>query len=143
MEKFQKRSISQRWDELQPTKAVLVWACVGSVAATLIIGFSWGGWVTGGTAKTMAANASEGARGELASVICVEEFMSGPDAAVQLAALKELSSSYRQRQFVEEGGWATMPGTDSATRQAADLCAKELANREIGQTASAAAPIAQ
>ena len=40
----------------------------------MIIGFSWGGWVTGGTSQTMAATAGNVARGELASVICVEKF---------------------------------------------------------------------
>ncbi len=135
MGQYGKRSLSQRWDELQPSKAMLAWACAGSIAATLVVGFSWGGWVTGGTARTMAADAGDEARGQLASVVCVENFMASPDAAVQLAALKEISSSYQQRQFVEKGGWATMPGEDSAVRQAADLCAKALASRQIGQTA--------
>ena len=92
MEKNQKRSISQRWDELQPSKTMLVWACVGCIAATMVVGFTWGGWVTGGTARGMAGTAGDEARGELASVICVESFMAAPDAAVQLAALKELSA---------------------------------------------------
>ncbi len=135
MRQNEKRSIGQRWDELQPSKTVLGWACVATVAATLVVGFGWGGWVTGGTARTMAADAGNEARGELASVICAESFMASPDAAVQLAALKEIDSSYQQRQFVEKGGWATMPGEDSAVRQAADLCAKALASRQIGQTA--------
>ncbi len=132
------RSLGQRWDELQPTKTMLAWACAGSIAATLVVGFSWGGWVTGGTAQEMAGDASDEARGQLASVVCAESFMAAPDAAAQLAALKELSGSYQQRQFVEKGGWAVMPGKDAADRQdaadrrAADLCAKVLADREIG-----------
>ncbi len=137
------RGLSQRWDELQPSKTMLVWACVGSIAATLIVGFSWGGWVTGGTARGMAGTAGDEARGQLASVICVENFMAAPDAAVQLAALKEIDSSYQQRQFVEKGGWAVMPGEDSSDRRGADLCAKVLANLEIGQAASVSPPTAQ
>ena len=44
-----KRSVGQRWSEAQPTKTV-AWCCVASAVLTMIVGFSWGGWVTGGTA---------------------------------------------------------------------------------------------
>jgi hypothetical protein len=70
----QKRSIQQRWNDLQPTKTMLFWSCLGSVVVALIVGFTWGGWVTGGTARDMAATAGDESRGELASVICVEKF---------------------------------------------------------------------
>ena len=149
MGRYGKRSLGQRWDELQPSKTLLVWACVGSIAATLVVGFTWGGWVTGGTARDMAGDASGEARGQLASVVCAEGFMAAPDAAAQLVALKGLSGSYQQRQFVEKGGWAVMPGKDAADRQdaadrrAADLCARVLADLETGQAASVSPPTAQ
>ncbi len=131
-----KRSLSQRWDELQPSKAMLAWACAGSIAATLVVGFTWGGWVTGGTARDMAGDAGDEARGQLASVVCAESFMAAPDAAAQLAALKGLSGSYQQRQFVEKGGWAVMPGEDAPDRRAVDLCTRVLAAWEPGETAA-------
>ncbi len=137
------RSIRQRWDDLQPSKTMLVWSCVGSVVVALVVGFTWGGWVTGGTARGMAETAGDTSRYELASVICVERFLAAPDAAAQLAALKELSGSYQQRQFVEKGGWAIMPGADSPDRRGADLCAKVLADLEIGQAASVSPPTAR
>jgi hypothetical protein len=127
----QKRSIQQRWNDLQPSKTMLVWSCLGSVVVALIVGFTWGGWVTGGTARNMAETAGDESRWELASVICVEKFLAAPDAQAQLVELKAIDSSYRQRQFIEEGGWAVMPSTDEATRQAADLCAKVLTSLEL------------
>jgi hypothetical protein len=78
----------------------------------------------------MAETAGDESRWELASVICVEKFLAAPDAQAQLVELKAIDSSYRQRQFIEEGGWAVMPSKDEATRQAADLCAKVLTNLE-------------
>jgi hypothetical protein len=132
-----KKSIQQRWADLQPTKTMLFWSCAGSVVVALVLGFTWGGWVTGGTARSMAATAGDESRYELASVICVEKFLAAPDAQAQLASLKAIDSSYRQRQFIEEGGWAVMPSTDQAARQAADLCAKVLANLEPDQPAQA------
>ena len=125
-----KRSIQQRWDDLQPSKTMLFWSCAGSVVVALVVGFTWGGWVTGGTAQDMAQTAGDDSRYELASVICVEKFLAAPDAQAQLTELKAIDSSYRQRQFIEEGGWAVMPSKDKATRQAADLCAKVLTNLE-------------
>ena len=52
--KWEKRSVGQRWSEARPTKTVAFWSCVASVVLTMIVGFSWGGWVTGGTARTTA-----------------------------------------------------------------------------------------
>ena len=74
MQNTTKQSLAQRWEDYQPTKSMLAWACVATAVATMIIGFSWGGWVTGGTSRTMATTAGDAARAELASVICVEQF---------------------------------------------------------------------
>jgi hypothetical protein len=133
----QKRSIGQRWDGLQPSKTMLVWSCAGCVAVALVVGFTWGGWVTGGTARDMAESAGDTSRYQLASVICVEKFLAGTDSRTQLAELKSISSSYRQRQFIEDGGWAVMPNKDKAARQSADLCAKVLTNMELDEAAAA------
>jgi hypothetical protein len=132
-----KRSIGQRWDALQPSKTMLVWSCAGCVAVALVVGFTWGGWVTGGTAQKMAGTAGDTSRYELASVLCVERFLEAPDAQAQLAALKAIDSSYAQRQFIEDGGWATMPSKEKAARQTADLCAKVLSNLEPDKSAEA------
>jgi len=127
MSELKKAAFSQRWSQSQPSKTMLVWACIGSVAATLVVGFTWGGWVTGGTARNMASDAGSESRYELASVICVEKFLDAQDAKAQLTALQAIGSSYKQRQFVEAGGWAVMPNKDKAARESADLCAKVLA----------------
>jgi len=128
----QKQSLSQRWEEYRPSKTALFWSCAASVAATLIVGFAWGGWVTGGTASQQAEQAANAARAELAAVVCVERFVKGAEAGVQLAALKNLgNSTYRQRKFLEDGGWATIAGGERPISGAADLCAKRLVELEI------------
>lgn len=66
-----KTSIFQRFDTYQPSKAILGWACVATAVATIIVGFNWGGWVTGGSSVQAATAAGKIARGELASAICV------------------------------------------------------------------------
>ena len=136
MPEQKKWSLQQRWDGLQPSKTMLVWSCVGSVAVALIAGFTWGGWVTGGTARDMAQDAGEQSRYELASTICAERFMAAADAKAQLTALQAIDSSYRQRQFIDEGGWATMPGQEKGARETSELCAAVLDKLEL-ETAAA------
>lgn len=122
-----KTSITQRFDSYQPSKTLLVWACVVTAIATMIIGFSWGGWVTGGTSNKAAAAAGDVARGELASSICVERFNAAPDAATKLTEFKAITDGYKKRQFVEAGGWATMPGQKTADSRSVEGCATALA----------------
>ena len=139
MQQEQRRTLSQRFQQYRPSKTALFWACAGSVVVATIAGFSWGGWVTGGSAQDMAEDSAAQARQELAAVVCVDRFMAAPDAGVQLTALQEITSSYAQGKFVQEGGWATIVPASSPTdykaraddRKAAGLCAEELAKREI------------
>jgi hypothetical protein len=139
----QHQTLSQRFQEYRPSKTALFWACAGCVIVATVVGFTWGGWTTGGSARDMAEDSAAQARQELAAVVCVERFMAAPDANLQLAKLQEITSSYQQSKFVEEGGWATIvPASSTADRKAsaaasaddrkaAGLCADELAKREM------------
>ena len=127
MHNSSKRTLSQRWDDYQPTKSTIVWACIGAVVAAIIVGFSWGGWVTGGSSRMAATRAGDVARGELASAICFERFNAAPDAAARLVEFKAITDSYKKRQFVEAGGWATMPGQTTPDRRGAEACSAALA----------------
>lgn len=115
----------QRWDNFKASKAVLFWACVGSVVATLIIGFGWGGWVTGRTADQMAAQAGSNARAQLAAAVCVDRFRKGPDATAQLASLRE-SDSWKRDRLIDDGGWTTLAGMSTPVAGAASLCVQRL-----------------
>jgi hypothetical protein len=128
-------TMSERFQEYSPSKTVLFWSCAGCVVATMIVGFTWGGWVTGGTAEEMAADAVDQGRAEIAAAVCVEEFMQQADAGVQLASLKEISSSWRREDFVEEGGWAMIAGEEYD--DAAELCADHLIEMEAPTTQEA------
>jgi hypothetical protein len=104
-------------------------SCLGFVVLTIIVGFTWGGWVTGGTAKEMAETAAAEGRAELAAAICVERFWEAPDAQAQVAALKE-ESTWRQGDFIEDGGWVTLACMAEPVPEAGDLCAKRLVAME-------------
>jgi hypothetical protein len=142
MQQHQDQTLSQRFQQYRASKTALFWACAGSVIVATIVGFSWGGWTTGGSAREMAEDSAAQARQELAAVVCVDRFMAAPDANAQLAELQEITSSYQQGKFVADGGWAIIVPASSPTdyttrtddRKAAGLCAAELAKREISAT---------
>lgn len=101
-------------------------AAAGAVA-TLIIGFNWGGWVTGGSAKEMAQRSSTSAVIAALSPICVDKFQRSAEAAANLTELRKVSS-YQQGAFIEKGGWATLPGSDTANSSVAVACANLLSS---------------
>jgi hypothetical protein len=118
-------NFAERAEAYRPSKTVFFWACLACAAATMIVGFNWGGWVTGGTAAQMSKSAAEGARAELAATVCVTQFDKGSDKAATLASLAR-TDSWKRGDFIEKGGWVTLPGIDKSVSGAADLCAKQL-----------------
>jgi len=121
----QKAGLRRRWNEARPTKTHVFWSWVAAVVATLIIGFTWGGWVTGGTALSMAAVGGEDAVVKRLAPICVVRFKEDPKKDQKLKELKELSS-WQQADYVKKQGWATMPGEQEPETKIADGCAKLL-----------------
>jgi hypothetical protein len=86
-------------------------AAVGAVALA-IVGFTWGGWVTGGTAKEMAADQ---AKLEVVAAL----------VPICLSQLRE-ASSYQRSDMLMKAGWATMPGSSEPNRNVAKECIKVL-----------------
>jgi len=123
------RKLNDRWNDFTPSKTVWGWSMAGAAVATMILGFTAGGWTTGGTAQKMAEEAARDARAQLASTVCVERFTASDSARTSLAALKE-TASYKRDDFIADGGWATPAGFDSPIPGAADLCADQLAAME-------------
>jgi hypothetical protein len=121
----------QRWETYRASKTTLLWSCVACAVATMIVGFTWGGWVTGGTAEKMSGAAASTARAELAAAMCVSRFMSGTDMVSQLAALRA-SNSWNRDDLIDKGGWTTPPGAEKPIQGAADLCAKRLLEAKAG-----------
>ena len=121
----QKQSRQQRWSKARPTKQTLVWFCLGAVVGTLIIGFGWCGWVTGGHARDMALQSGADAVIDRLVPICAYQFNQDPEKDQKLAELKELT--FRQRtDYVTEQGWATMPGEMETDSKVASQCARQL-----------------
>jgi hypothetical protein len=117
--------IMQRFEDYRPSKTMLSWACAFSVVATMVVGFTWAGWVSGGTAAEMAKKSAEGASASLAATICAVQFENDPAHLSQLASLNK-AERWDRAGFITKGGWATLPGMKEPLPGAADLCAQQL-----------------
>ena len=98
---------------------------VGAVAS-LVIGFSWGGWMTGGSANKLAAERADTAVVAALTPICVEKFLQNSDAKANLAVLQKISTYWEQGDYLQKGGWATQPGATSSDYHLARACAEKL-----------------
>ncbi|GLQ56024.1 hypothetical protein [Devosia nitrariae] len=122
-------SISDNFRDFKASKTVLFWSCAGCAIATMVVGFTWGGWVTGGSAQARADEAAEQAVAQLAADICVNRYLASPDARANLTALKE-ESAYSRDGILEDGGWVTFADREPIDG-AADLCADQLAEIDL------------
>ncbi len=106
------------WEEIKPA----LFGAVGGGIVLAVIGFAWGGWVTGGTAEKMAEELAQKAVVARLAPICVEQFNQDSEKDQKLKELKE-SSSWERDDYVEKQGWATMPGEKNPDSKVADKCA--------------------
>ena len=97
----------------------------GAVAA-MVIGFSWGGWMTGGSASRLADEQADSAVVAALTPVCVEKFLQDNNAKANLAALRKISSNWEQGEYLQKGGWVTQPGATSSDYHLARACAEKL-----------------
>lgn len=129
----EKPSAATRWKNFEPTKNGLVWACITSAALTMLVGFNFGGWVTGGTARAMASSAANEARIEIAVDSCVARFNRGTEAPGRLAMLKK-TTQWMRGTYLEKAGWATLMGAEDPTAGAGERCAEYLLSPETARS---------
>ncbi|MFQ5574774.1 MAG: hypothetical protein ACE5E0_04015 [Terriglobia bacterium] len=97
-------------------------SALGGAIALAIIGFSWAGWVTAGTAQQMTLDAIV----DRLAPICVAQFNQDPEKDQKLKELEE-TNSWERDAYVEKQGWATMPGEKESDSGVADKCANQIA----------------
>ena len=102
-----------------------LWGAAGGAVVLAVIGFTWGGWVTGGTAQKMAEETAENAVVDRLAPICVEQFNQGSEKVQKLKELKE-TDTWQRDDYVAKQGWATMPGEKEADSKVAEKCAEML-----------------
>jgi hypothetical protein len=133
-------ALRQRWDDYRPSKTQAFWIAVAAIVATLIIGFGFAGWVSGGTAQKMVADAATNARHELAAAVCVEDFMAGKDAAKVLVKIQD-AGWWERSELLAEGGWVTMPDRKEPNTAVAAMCSAKLSEMKPPAAAPTSAAV--
>ena len=107
-------------------KRLLQGAAAGAIA-TIIIGFSWGGWMLGSTAKKLATDDTRSAIVTIAAPACAEHFVN--KANDEKWAEHQKVDTWRRDTYIKDAGYATVAGlvNDYSTSSAiADACVKAL-----------------
>ncbi len=99
-------------------------ALIGAVVVS-IAGFSWGGWVTGGTSNDRAMAMSRVDVISSLVPVCLDMANSDPARADKLAVIRA-ASTYRRRNTLIDTGWATVPGMDAPNAALAQACLQAL-----------------
>lgn len=76
--------------------------------ATVAIGFIWGGWVTGGTARSMSAMAESSGRMSVLVPMCVTQFTAADGAIAKFKAASSYSRDSIIGEFVKTVASASM-----------------------------------
>jgi len=108
-------------------KPAVLGAAAGAIALAFV-GFTWGGWVTAGTATKLASE--QGRTDVIAALvpICVEQSKQDPLAYQMLAQMKDVNS-YQRNDLLIAAGWATMPGSTDPDRNVVKACMDQLATQ--------------
>ena len=114
-------SLGQRWNQKRPTKMGAFWLGMAVAVLTMVVGFTWGGWVVGSTARAMA----EAAVLSRLTPICVAQFQVDPGKVQKLKEWSEINS-WERGDYVKKQGWATMPGEKQPDTRVAEECARLL-----------------
>jgi hypothetical protein len=109
----------------QSLNRLLQGAAVGAVA-TMIVGFNWGGWTLGSNVEKVAKERADSAVVASLAPICVDQFRQAVNASANLSELNKISFAWDRSTFVENGGWAIMPGSDKTDSAVAKACAETL-----------------
>ena len=101
------------------------WGAVVGAIVLAVIGFNWGGWVTGKAATVMAKETAATAVAERLGTICVAQFNRDTAKNQKLVEMKG-KDTWEIGRYIDTQRWAIMPGDEKAESGVSDACAKQL-----------------
>jgi hypothetical protein len=104
--------------------ARLLQGAASGAAATLVVGFYWGGWTLASTTQKLIENAQQVSVVRVLAPICADKFQHSADANANLKALNS-ADSWKRDEMIEKAGWTTFPGSEP-DRKVAEACASLL-----------------
>ncbi len=103
-----------------------VWGFVIGVVVTMIVGFNWGGWVTGGTADKQAKQSAETAVLAALTPICIAQSQRDGTKAKEIVVMMKAADYWKRGDILKPTGWATMPGASEPNADVVKRCAEQL-----------------
>ena len=100
----------------------ILWGAAGGAVVLAVVGFMWGGWLTGGTAQQLAEEAAEKAVRDRLAPICVAQYNRDPEKDQKLKEMKMIET-YQRGDYVKKQGWSTMPGEKDSNYAVSSECA--------------------
>lgn len=98
-----------------------LWGAVCGAAALAIVGFSWGGWVTSGSAQKTAGIERTSAIAAALTPYCLDRAKSDP-ASAQVMADLNAAGTYGRSDVIKKAGWATPLGSTEPNPDLAQAC---------------------
>jgi dienelactone hydrolase len=86
-----------------------------------VVGFSWGGWMTGSSANKLATALAQSEVTAALVPVCLERALSDPDRAAKLDTISK-AATYKRPEAVMAAGWATVPGATEPDQALAAAC---------------------
>ena len=114
--------------KISPKVEAACWGAVVGAAGVAIVGFAFGGWVTGRKATELAKQQADKAVVAALAPICVDKFKHAKNADENLGKLNAISYSWEKGTYVSQGGWATLPGNNEPNSGVAQACAEMLSS---------------
>jgi len=93
---------------------------------TMMVGFGWGGWTLGSNVEKAAKERADTAVVAALAPICVDQFRQAVNASANFGELSKFSYAWDRDAFIEKGGWAIMPGSETTNSAVAKACAETL-----------------
>lgn len=118
---FMKGDVQMNWEKIK----LGLWSALGGAVVLVIVGFAWGGWVTGGASQKRAEEMTATAIVDRLAPLCIAQFNQDPEKDQKFADLKK-TSFWQRKGYVEEQGWATMLGEKEPDHEVAVECVNRL-----------------
>jgi len=87
-----------------------LYGAVAGAAALAIVGFAWGGWMTGGDARLKVEAASQKATVAALAPICADKFERAANTDGSLIVKLNAVKSWERDGYLTKAGWVTFPG---------------------------------
>lgn len=108
----------------QTIKLVLLSAVGGAIVWWVVLAVAFG-WMPAGSAERQAENRAQATFRDALTPVCVAQFNADVDKEAKHKLLQE-KSTWQRSDFIQQQGWATMPGSEHPETRIAEECAKRI-----------------